>query len=280
METAINPPTLMQQAYIISKSLRSASYWLFALTSSLLFFSILASVSYIVFFTEEISDSITIISLILVVLIAGYIVGWFIVKARHEYRRIRAWNEEYLHSSYTLIFDTSVPKGNTTGEKVISLAKFVFPELRDDFVVSIWDEPNAYAFIQALIRKILRKAKAYGEDAIRKDLAVDSETLDIVLKTKIGYFIVKDFGNRIVTTEDINQLIATCQKLKGNTPPRNIFRVICVAENYDEKFLGRESLEGLMNQLLQSHIKIDLLQKEMKAIKEVVAKFWNLQRML
>lgn len=166
--------------------------------------------------------------------------------------------------SYHLIFDTSIPKGNTTGEQVLSLSKFVFPELRDDFVVSIWDEPNAYAFILALIRKILRKPKPYGEDAIRKDLAVGSEILDIVLKTKVGYFIVKDFGNRIVTIEDINQLIATCQKLKGKTPTRNIFRVICVAKNYDEKFLERESLEGLMNQLLQSHIKIDLLQMEMK----------------
>jgi hypothetical protein len=264
MEAANDPPTLMQQAYVISKSLRSASYWLFALTFSLLFFSILAFISYITFSAEEVSNTTTIISLIILVLIAGYIVGWFIVKARHEYRRIRDWNEKYLHSSYTLIFDISVPKGNTTGEKVLSLAKFIFPELRDDFVVSIWDEPNTYAFINTLIQKVLRRSSkmTYNNDAIRKDVAVGAEILDIMLKTKVGYFIVKDFGNKRVTIEDINQLITACKKLKGTTPTTSIFRIICVAENYDEKLLERESLEGQMTEILQSHIKIDLLQVE------------------
>jgi hypothetical protein len=86
---------------------------------------------------------ITIGSLIMTIIIAVYIIGWFIIKVRHEYSRMHNRNEDYLHSSYTLIFDTTIPKGNTTGEKVLSLANFVFPELRDDFVASIWDEPIA-----------------------------------------------------------------------------------------------------------------------------------------
>ena len=34
---------------------------------------------------------------------------------------------------YTLIFDTTIPKGNTTGEKVLSLASLIFPQLRADY---------------------------------------------------------------------------------------------------------------------------------------------------
>jgi len=261
-ENSHDPPTLTQQAYIIAKSLRSASYWLFALTISLLFFTLLAFISYIAFATESISN-ITVSSLVITIIIAAYIVGWFIIKARYEYSRIHVWNEDYLHSSYTLIFDTTIPKGNTTGERVLSLAKFVFPELRVDFLASIWDEPNAYAFVSSLVRKILgRTIRNAHDDALRKNFFMDSYVLDIVLKTKVGYFIVKDFGGKIVTFEDINHLITVCNKLKGKSPDKRIFRVVCVAEKYDKNFLDRESLEKLMDEKIHSDLKIDLLNKE------------------
>jgi uncharacterized membrane protein (DUF485 family) len=238
-----NTPSLTQRAYIIAKSLRSASYWLLALTLSLLFFSLLAFISYSISFSKSIPNVITGGSLIIIIFISSYIVGWFIIKARHEYRRISNWNEDYLHSSYTLIFDTSVPKGNTTGEKVLSLAKLVFPELRDDFAISIWDEPNAYAFLSALVKRITGR----NNKSKLVVLAIDSYVLDLVLKTKAGYFVVKDFGNRVVTTEDLQQLLTICSnKLRGKTPAKNIFRIISVAENYDDNFLDRESLEKLM----------------------------------
>ena len=260
-----NTPSLTQRAYIIAKSLRSASYWLLTLTLLLLFFSLLAIISYSISSSKSNSNVITGSSLTIIIFISSYIVGWFIIKARHEYRRISKWNEDYLHSSYTLIFDTTVPKGNTTGEKVLSLAKLVFPELREDFAIAIWDEPNAYAFVSALVKRITRgnnKSRFDGKALYEKDFTVNSYVLDLVLKTKAGYFIVKDFGNRIVTTEDLQQLLTICNKLKRKTPAKNIFRIISVAENYDENFLDRESLEKLMTEKLQSDFKIDLLHKE------------------
>jgi uncharacterized membrane protein (DUF485 family) len=260
-----NTPSLTQRAYTIAKSLRSASYWLLALTLLLLFFSLLAFISYSISFSKSNPNVITGGSLIIIIFISSYIVGWFIIKARHEYRRINKWNEDYLHSSYTLIFDTSVPKGNTTGEKVLSLAKLVFPELRDDFAISIWDEPNAYAFVSALIKRITgqnNKSKLNGNAFYEKDFTIDSYVLDLFLKTKAGYFIVKDFGNRVVTTHDLHQLLTICNKLRGKTPAKNIFRIISVAENYDDDLLDRESLEKLMAEKLQSDFKIDLLHKE------------------
>jgi hypothetical protein len=260
-----NTPSLTQRAYMIAKSLRSASYWLLALTISLLFFGALALISYNVLFKEGIGNFVTGSSLIVIILITSYIVGWFIIKARHEYSRISEWNEDYLGSSYTLIFDTSIPKGNTTGEKVLSLARLIFPELRDDFAVSIWDEPNSYAFVSTLGKRIFGqndKSKLDASSLSENDFLVDSYKLDLLRKTKVGYFIVKDFGDNVVTFEDIQRLSSVCNKLRGKTPAKNIFRIICVAKNYDENFLDRESLEKLMTKKLQSDLKIDLLIKE------------------
>lgn len=200
----------------------------------------------------------------IMILISSYIVGWFIIKARHEYSRISKWNEDYLHSSYILIFDTSVPKGNTTYERVLSLARLIFPELRDDFAASLWDEPNAYAFVSTLVKRIFRRNNKDKLDASvipEKDFPAANYKLDLQ-KTKAGYFIVKDFEDKVATFEDVQQLLTTCNRLRGKTPDKNIFRIICVANNYDEGFLDRESLEKLMTEKIQSDLKIDLLIKE------------------
>ena len=101
-----------------------------------------------------------------------------------------------------------------------------------------------------------------GNAFYEKDFTIDSYVLDLVLKTKAGYFIVKDFGNRVVTTQELHQLLTICNKLRGKTPTKNIFRIISVAENYDEHFLERESLEKLMSEKPQSDFKVDLLLKE------------------
>ncbi|HEY7569892.1 MAG TPA: hypothetical protein VH796_00860 [Nitrososphaeraceae archaeon] len=255
--------SLTQRAYLISKSLRAASYWLLALTISILFLSGLAFVTYNISFTRDVLNIITRISLLLIILIALYIVGWFVVKAKHEYNRIKEWNEDYLHSSYTLIFDTTIPKGNTTGEQILSLAKLVFPELRDDFATSIWDEPNANAFISTLLRRIFRQNnKSKIDDRIpKKDYETNSYKLDLVQKTKVGYLIIKDFGDTTtVSLEDIERLLKVCDKLRIGS--RRIFRVICVAKNYDENFLQRESLEDIMIKNIKSDLKTDLLIKE------------------
>jgi len=259
-----NTPSLTQRAYIIAKSLRSASYWLLALTLLLLFFSLLAFISYSISFTKSNSNVITGSLLILIILIASYIVGWFIIKARHEYHRISEWNEDYLYTSYMLIFDTSVPRGNTTYERVLSLARLIFPELRADFAASLWDEPNAYAFVSTLVKRIFRRNNEGKLDASvipEKDFPAPNYKLDLQ-KTKAGYFIVKDFEDKIVTIEDVRHLLITCNRLRGKTPDKNIFRIICVANNYDEDFLDRESLEKLMTEKIKSDLKIDLLIKE------------------
>ena len=54
---------------------------------------------------------------------------------QHAYKKLQEWDEDYLESAYILIFDTTIPKGDSTGEKVFNLAK-LFPELRADLYIS------------------------------------------------------------------------------------------------------------------------------------------------
>jgi hypothetical protein len=250
--------SLTQKAYIIAKSLRAASYWLLILTLSLFFFSLLALISWYNNITSRTdSSNSTGWFLIVIILIATYIVGWFIIKGRYEYRRLNEWNEEYLHSSYTLIFDTTIPRGNSTGEKILNLAKLVFPELRPTFSTSILDEPSSSAFVSALVRKLLKKNRNKSEDTViteSKIFQVDSYKFDLALKTKVGYFVVKDFENKIVTIEDLHELSRICNKNL-----KDVFRIICVAKKYDTPFLNRGSLERLMNEDEKLNFKIDLL---------------------
>lgn len=76
-------------------------------------------------------------SIIISTAISAYVLGWFAVKAPHAYRKLQEWDEDYLESVYIIIFDTTIPKGNTAGEKVFNLSKLVFPELRSDLPLSV-----------------------------------------------------------------------------------------------------------------------------------------------
>jgi hypothetical protein len=84
---------------------------------------------------------------------------------------------------------------------------------------------------------------------------VDGYQLDLALKTKVGYFIVKDFGNDILTERQVRELIIVCSSLSP------VFRLVCVARHYEDVFLNRPSLERLMDNLTTGY-KVDLIVKE------------------
>ena len=43
-----------------------------------------------------------------------------------------------MNNSYVIIFNTTIPKGNSTEEKIIDLAKQVFPELSRTILKVLW----------------------------------------------------------------------------------------------------------------------------------------------
>lgn len=78
-----------------------------------------------------------------------------------------------------------------------------------------------------------------------------------------GYFIVKDFKDKIVTTDDLKDLVKIISsKFKNKYRRTDVFRCICVAKNYDQSFFDRESLELQMTQQLKTKFPIDLVVEE------------------
>jgi hypothetical protein len=249
--------SLSQRAYVIVKSLRGDSRWLLKLVIGILFFNILSIIAW--FNTASITrENLVPVSILISIAISAYVVGWFVIKAPHAYRKLQEWDEDYLESAYILIFDTTIPKGNSTAEKVFYLARLVFPELRSDLYISALDKPSFPSFVKALLpKKKIVKNTIHGNISQSLNYAGDSYFLDVAYKTDEGYFIVKDFKDKVVSPEDLRKL-ARIVKEKFT----HIFRVISVAKAYDESFLNRETLESQMTKELKASFKIDLILEE------------------
>jgi hypothetical protein len=90
-------------------------------------------------------------------------------------------------------------------------------------------------------------------------------SFDMVLETIDGYFIIKDFKDKVVLPEDLKQLkeVATSKfKVRGSLRETFIFRILCVAKEYDKRFWQQETLEQLMTEELNADFKIDLIVEE------------------
>jgi len=206
---------------------------------------------------------------LLFLIIGTPIIGWELYKGQDVYRKFREWDKEFLRRAYVLIVETSIPQGKTTGEQILNLARSVFPELRYDY------SRISPSLIDRIGWYLKQKGRKSYEDIIRQstNYIVKSYPLDLALKTKNGYFIVKDFGDKIVTLKDIRQLIDAARKLaSGRLIKSDVLRIICIGKEYDKSFLQRESLKQLMKKeviplykrfyLDRSDFPIDLLVKE------------------
>ncbi|MGA7369828.1 MAG: hypothetical protein WBX01_11910 [Nitrososphaeraceae archaeon] len=175
------------------------------------------------------------VSVVISFVLAVYVIMWFIIKASHVYRRLSEWNEDYLHSAYILIFDTTLPR-------LLNLARMVFPELRPEVYYSaLLDKPSAQIFTRSLWNKLRGGKDSEAEPTFEH--RIDSQNLDVVHKTNKGYFIIKDFKNQTVTSDELKKFLDTISKHSSK-----IFRVIVVAKEFESKLTG-ETLEEQMSKL-------------------------------
>jgi hypothetical protein len=248
--------SLSQRAYLIAEGLRESSRAVFIVYVVLIgFISLIVLESY--FSNAHPKDLRPIISFIIVVYSIAMI--WYFIRARYVYHELNQWQEAYLDQAYIINFDTAIPEGNTTGEKVFRLARTVFPELTPYYADF---SPYYSDHIKSFFRRKIRKAEVHD---ISKSLnyTVGSYTFDLALKTTKGYFIVKDFKGKVATLDDLKQLVdVICKKFKDKYQRTFVFRVICVAEEYDKLFLEQESLEKQMTEKLDAGFRIDLLVEE------------------
>jgi hypothetical protein len=232
--------------------LKAASKWLLALVSGTAFLSALALGALLWNASENIF---AVVGALISFLISVYIIIWFVIKASYTYRRLSDWDEDYLHSAYILIFDTTLPKGKSTGEKLLNLSKMVFPELRPEIYYSaLLDKPTTSVFMKSLWNKLRRNASS--ENKAIFDQQINSYNLDVVFKTDKGYFIIKNYGDQVVTVDELNKFLDTASRHFSK-----IFRIIIVSKDYEPRLKG-ESVDEQIKGPLKYRFPVDLIIEE------------------
>jgi hypothetical protein len=245
-----NPLSLSQQAYVIARSLSEIINVLAILMGGMAFYFFVG-----IFVEDPLS-----VLLIVLIVFSPFLI-FMLIKSRQFSRELNIWNEQYLQNSYILIFDTTTPKGNSTGERVLNLTRLIFPQLRRDYI--------NYYYVSNFVRFFLKKIFAKSWDKILSEslnYRINQElSLDVALKTLEGYFIVKDFKDHIVTTEDLAYLLdVVSRKFRKKNLRPNIFRIIVVAKEFDRLFYDRKSLEQIMKKMVRKNSKTDLIIEEQK----------------
>jgi len=68
-----------------------------------------------------------------------------------------------------------------------------------------------------------------------------------------GYFIVKDFKNKVVTEQDLQESFHVIRSKFNDKYQRSfVLRVIFVAQEYDQPFLERETLNNKMTKEIRT----------------------------
>ena len=158
---------------------------------------------------------------------------WVTYRGKAHTQEFESIEQQFIRQSYLVNFETSVPEGTTRVEKILNEAIHVFPTLKE----------------------VQRKAKL-KQTKIPYKLAqkFNGETIDGIVSTKKGDFIVK-FYEKTVSESDLINLVKILSKSRDK-----IFRVLCVAPDYEED-LQSNKLVGIMDNI-PKYFKLDLIFEE------------------
>ena len=248
---------LSQSAYTLMASLSTLTITLLGVIGlSLIFFIIAAD------YANSKGDKFMTIYFLFFFTIILLLLLWYIFQTRKFSKYFKVWKKSYFDQIYTIIFNTTIPKGDNEIAKILYLSKYIFPELRYDHIKY---SPSYIDNFKYYIKSKLFDLKKIEEKRILKAMnyKVNGYTFDFALKTDDGYFIIKDFQDKIVNIDDIKQLIDKAKsKFKNKYQLTHILRILIVAKNYDKSFHERKSLEEIMTKEIKSKLKIDLIVKE------------------
>jgi hypothetical protein len=156
----------------------------------------------------------------LVIGLLSFLFLWITYRGQTYKKELKTIENQLIRQSYLVNFETSIPEGTTRIEKILNHSTLVFPELHSR----------------------LGSDKSGGKKLPYKtNQTIGNETVDIVVATKKGDFIVKFFDD--ISFKTIAQFAQTLSKSN-----KIIFRVLCVAKNYDEE-LQSSQLSSLMQKL-------------------------------
>jgi len=158
---------------------------------------------------------------------------WVTYRGKAHTEEFESIERQFIRQSYLVNFETSVPEGETRVEKILNEAIHVFPTLKE----------------------VQRKAKLKQTKIPYKlNQKFDGETIDGIVSTKKGDFIVK-FYDKTVSESDLKNLIKILSKSRAK-----IFRVLCVAKDYDEDLQSNKLVE-IMDKI-PKYFKLDLIFEE------------------
>jgi len=169
----------------------------------------------------------------IVIALLSFLFVWVTYRGKAHTQEFESIERQFIRQSYLVNFETSVPEGQTKVEKILNEAIHVFPPLKE----------------------VQRKShEKQSKIPYKLDQKINGDTIDGIVSTKKGDFIVK-FYDKTVTASDIKNLVNMLTKSRDT-----IFRVLCVAKDYDEE-LQSNKLIGIMDQLPKS-FKLDLIFEE------------------
>ena len=158
---------------------------------------------------------------------------WVTYRGKAHTEEFESIERQFIRQSYLVNFETSVPEGETRVEKILNEAIHVFPTLKE----------------------VQRKAKLKQTKIPYKlDQKFNGETIDGIVSTKKGDFIVK-FYEKTVSESDLKNLVKILSKSRDN-----IFRVLCVAPDYEEDLQSNKLVE-IMDKI-PKYFKLDLIFEE------------------
>ncbi len=159
----------------------------------------------------------------------AFLVLWVTYRGHKHTSEFESIERQFIRQSYLVNFETSIPEGDNKVDKILSQAALVFPALKD-----------------------LQQKKSANK--IKLNTQVDGYTIDAIVPTKKGDFIVKFFDN-VVTYDEIKSL---CDKLSKSRA--RIYRVLCIGKDFEQE-LQTQKLVDLMDEL-SIYFKVDLIFEE------------------
>lgn len=145
---------------------------------------------------------------------------WITYRGQAYKKELKEIENQLIRQSYLVNFETSIPEGETRTDKILNHSSLVFPELQH----------------------LLRKTKPQSKKLPYKlNQPIKNDTVDIIVPTKRGDFIVKFFDH--VTAKTLEEFAENLSK-----SGKLIFRVLVVAKNFDED-LQSSQLAALMQKL-------------------------------
>jgi hypothetical protein len=145
---------------------------------------------------------------------------WITLRGQSYKKELKEIESQLIRQSYLVNFETSIPEGATRIDKILSHSSLVFPELQQP----------------------LKRAKPEDKKLPYKaNQTIRNDVMDVVVSTKKGDFIVKFFGN--VSLKTLEEFADNLSK-----SGKKIFRVLCVAKNFDEE-LQSSQLSSIMQKL-------------------------------